>query len=86
MGLLWYWLGISGGLLCDFCGIAVVLPWHCCGVAGIAGLVAVMLLWDCRGIVAQILREYCGTAVELVWDNPGIDVGLRRFALVFDVV
>ena len=48
--------------------------------------VAVMLLWDCRGIVVQILREYCGTAVELVWDNPGIDVGLRRFALVFEVV
>ena len=47
---------------------------------------AVMLLWDCRGILVQILREYCGTAVELVWDNPGIDVGLRRFASVFEVV
>ena len=46
---------------------------------------AVMLLWDCRGIVVQILREYCETAVELVWDNPGIDVELRRFALVFEV-
>ena len=48
--------------------------------------VAVMLVWDCRGIVVQILREYCGTAVGLVWDNPGIDVGLCRFAVVFEVV
>ena len=46
MGLLWYWLGIAVGLLCDFCGIAVVLPWHCCGIAGIA----VGLPWDCCGL------------------------------------
>ena len=58
----------------------------CCEIAVVLPGVAVMLLWDCRGIVVQILREYCGTAVELVWDNPAIDVGLRRFALVFEVV
>ena len=58
----------------------------CCEIAVVLPGVAVMLLWDCRGIVVQILREYCGTAVEVVWDNPGIDVGLRRFALVFEVV
>ena len=58
----------------------------CCEIAVVLHGVAVMLLWDCRGIVVQILREYCGTAVELVWDNPGIDVGLRRFASVFEVV
>ena len=58
----------------------------CCEIAVALPGVAVMLLWDCRGIVVQILREYCGTAVEVVWDNPGIDVGLRRFALVFEVV
>ena len=45
-----------------------------------------MLLWDCRAIVVQILRNYCGAAVGLVWDNPGIDVGLLRFASVFEVV
>ena len=66
-------------LLCTCCVI-------CCGIAVVLPGVAVMLLWDCRGIVVQILREYCGTAVGLVWDNPGIDVGLRRFALVFEVV
>ena len=58
----------------------------CCEIAVVLPGVAVMLLWDCRGTVVQILREYCGTAVGLVWDNPGIDVGLRRFALVFEVV
>ena len=58
----------------------------CCEIAVVLPGAAVMLLWDCRGIVVQILREYCGTAVELVWNNPGIDVGLRRFALVFEVV
>ena len=58
----------------------------CCEIAVVLPGAAVMLLWDCRGIVVQILREYCGTAVELVWDNPGIDVGLRRFAMVFEVV
>ena len=58
----------------------------CCEIAVVLPGVAVMLLWDCRGIVVQILREYCGTAVELVWDNPGIDVGLRRFAMVSEVV
>ena len=58
----------------------------CCEIAVVLLGAAVMLLWDCRGIVVQILREYCGTAVELVWDNPGIDVGFRRFALVFEVV
>ena len=58
----------------------------CCEIAVVLPGAAVMLLWDCRGIVVQILREYCGTAVEPVWDNPGIDVGLRRFALVFEVV
>ena len=58
----------------------------CCGIAVVLPGAAVLLLWDCRGIVVQILREYCGTAVELVWDNPGIDVGLRRFALVLEVV
>ena len=58
----------------------------CCEIAVVLPGVAVMLLWDCRGIVVQILREYCETAVELVWDNPGIDVGLRRFASVFEVV
>ena len=55
----------------------------CCEIAVVLPGVAVMLLWDCMGIVVQILWEYCGTAVEVVWDNPGIDVGLRRFALVF---
>ena len=58
----------------------------CCEIAVVLPGVAVMLLWNCRGIVVQILREYCGTAVELVWDDPGIDVGVRRFALVFEVV
>ena len=58
----------------------------CCEIAVVLPGAAVLLLWDCRGVVVQILREYCGTAVELVWDNPGIDVGLRRFALVFEVV
>ena len=57
----------------------------CCEIAVVLPGAAVLLLWDCRGIVVQILREYCGTAVELVWDNPG-NVGLRRFALVFEVV
>ena len=58
----------------------------CCEIAVVLPGVAVMLLWDCRGIVVQILREYCGTAVGLVWDNPGIDVGLCTFAVVFEVV
>ena len=58
----------------------------CCEIAVVLPGAAVMLLWDCRGSVVQILREYCGTAVELVWDNPGIDVGLHRFALVFEIV
>ena len=58
----------------------------CCEIAEVLFGVAVMLLWDCRGIVLQILREFCGTAVGLVWDNPRIDVGLRRFALLFEVV
>ncbi len=58
----------------------------CCEIAVVLPGAAVLLLWDCRGIVVQILREYCGTAVELVWDDPGVDVGLRRFALVFEVV
>ena len=58
----------------------------CCEIAVVLPGAAVLLLWDCRGIVVQILREYCGTAVELVWDNPGIDVGLRRCALVFEAV
>ena len=58
----------------------------CCEIAVVLPGVAVMLLWDCRGIVVQVLREYSGTAVGLVWDNPGFDVGLRRFALVFEVV
>ena len=58
----------------------------CCEIAVVLPGAAELLLWDCRGIVVQILREYCGTAVELVWDNPGIDVGLRRFAMVSEVV
>ena len=35
VGLLWYWLG-AVGLLSDFCGIAVVLPRHCYSIVGIA--------------------------------------------------
>ena len=58
----------------------------CCEIAVVLPGVAVMLLWDCRGIVVQILGEYYGTAVGLVWDDSGIDVGLRRFALMFEVV
>ena len=46
MGLLWYWLGIAVGLLCDFGGIAVVLPRHCYGIVGIA----IDLPWDCCGL------------------------------------
>ena len=49
MGLLWYWLGIAVGLLCDFCGIAVVLPRHCYGIAGIA----IDLPWDCCGLAVR---------------------------------
>ena len=58
----------------------------CCEIAVVLPGAAVMLLWDCRANVVQILRKYCGAAVGLVWDNPAIDVGLRRFALVFEVV
>ena len=49
MGLLWYWLGIAVGLLCDFCGVVVVLPRHAYGIAGIA----VDLPWYCCGLAVR---------------------------------
>ena len=74
MGLPWYWVGIAVGLLCDLCGIAMVLPWHCCGIAGIA----VSLLWDCCVICCEIAVVLPGAAVMLLWDCRGIVVQILR--------
>ena len=69
MGLLWYWLGIAVGLLCDFCGIAVVLPRHCYGIAGIA----IGLLWTCCVICCEIV------CCSVAWGCCGVAVGLKGY-------
>ena len=46
-------------IMCDCCGIAVVLLWDCCETA-------VVLLTDCCGIILVLLWYCCAIAVGLL--------------------
>ena len=68
-----------GGLLWDWSGIAVELPWDCC----CDGIAVVGLLWHWCGIPFKLLWDCCELAVGLLLDSCEVTCLLPFLLMLF---